>query len=129
LWNISGSASVSGKTIEVDAATLEEAVQHFGTPLTDCDDTRFSQDEDGYFVLSRTSTTGLLAQMGLKVGDRIETINGEQILSADDAAYQVMKLFYSGGGPAANFKMGVRRKVGRMTTFTNFLVKSTVLPL
>ena len=123
LWDIAGAASATRTTITLDEATLEEAVQHFGAPLTDCDDTRFSQDSSGYFVLSRTSSAGLLSQMGLQVGDRIETVNGDPILSADDAANQVVKLsllrygageeLHAGGASNGGSKDDVHRVQGQ----------------
>ncbi len=131
LWDVSSAASVNQtkKQITIEEATLEEVVQHFGAPLTDCDGVRFSQDNDGYFVLSKlpNKSTSLLGKMGLELGDRIETINGEKIQSADAVADKVMDLFYSGGEPAKNFTLGVRR-FGRTTTFTEYKVVAEPLP-
>lgn len=95
-------------TVTIPAALVEEALLYQGEPLASCDDTRFRHRPDGYFEISRMADDGLLAAMGLEIGDVIMALDG-QPLNGFDATIQALDKLAS----EASFTVTIDRGDGR----------------
>lgn len=105
-WDLTDAVSKDPNNIFVDRWIVEELTDHAGAPLVDCDQTRFRQQEEGYFVLSHTTPGSLFSRMGLQPNDVILTIDSEPMNGADVILSAMMGLVDSQDGFAFTFQRG-----------------------
>jgi hypothetical protein len=78
----------------LDLAIAGEIAEHYGDPLALCDDTRFTRTTTGHYSIARMTSTGVLAQMGLRPGDVILSANGAPLATLDAIADMTVDIFY-----------------------------------
>jgi hypothetical protein len=111
-WNPAGAALQDGSgRVFVDRNVVAQITAHFGNPLV-CEGTKFRLTESGHYQLSRASSTGVLAQMGLRVGDVLLRSNGVELDSLDAVADLVADMFY---GPQIRSQFTLTYERGRRT--------------
>lgn len=120
-WDSVDAVSIDGRgVVYVDPSVVEEIATNYGDPLALCEDTRFSRRSDGHYEISRMSSTGVLAQMGLRPGDVVLYLDGEVMSSLDAVARATADLFYD-DRPAGRFTLTIQR--GRQKKALNVVVR------
>lgn len=84
-WNPGGRIWGSGTPTYINRFFVEDLVAD-PTPLSVCDTARVVPLSGGYFEVEDASSGTLLYELGLRNGDRIDSINGYDLSSVDDTA-------------------------------------------
>ena len=92
----------------IDTYVLDDVIDYFGHPLSQCDGTQFSLTSSGHFKISRLAAGGVLDQLGLQRNDVLVKSNGVELDDLEAIADLTIDLFYD--QPASWFTLTYQRR-------------------